>query len=147
MTGISGAEGEQAALETLAEPLGWLPLAGDKIAPGSGEREKLYALLNQTDVRDAVVAGAAQRFGYDLSQVEMHLYAGRFSTGVSETRIRAWAKEQFVGSGPIQVFDAQGVVATVREVAASKQYRDSAVLATLKVLEATGSLQPTGPGA
>ena len=39
MTGISEADWENAALETLAEPLGWLPLAGEKIAPGTGERE------------------------------------------------------------------------------------------------------------
>ncbi len=45
MTGISEADWENAAIETLAEPLGWLPLTGETIAPGSGERETWDELL------------------------------------------------------------------------------------------------------
>ncbi|MFZ2963444.1 MAG: hypothetical protein WA006_02030 [Rhodoglobus sp.] len=40
----------------------------------------------------------------------------------------------------ITVIGAGEVVEVVREVARSKQYRDNAVLATLKVLDATGAL-------
>ncbi len=41
--------------------------------------KKLYALLNDKDVRDNVLAGAASRYGYDLSQVHLRFYVGRFA--------------------------------------------------------------------
>ena len=43
-------------------------------------------------------------------------------------------------SGPIAVFGAAEVVKTVRTAAHSKQYRDDAVLATLKLLDVAGAL-------
>ncbi|WP_438853908.1 type I restriction endonuclease subunit R [Agromyces sp. M3QZ16-3] len=45
MTGISEAEWEQLALDTLAEPLLWRPAAGEAIAPGTDERESWGELL------------------------------------------------------------------------------------------------------
>lgn len=139
---LIGARRDRLVLATVKSFFGSRGVVADHVLGDDSHYSKLYALLNQHDLRDAVVASAATRFGYDLSQVELRLYAGRFSTPASESRIREWASEQFVGGGPIHVFDASGVIAKVREAAASKQYRDSAVLATLKVLEATGALPP-----
>lgn len=101
----------------------------------------LYALINDPLIRDTVVASAAERFGFCIDQVELRLYVGRFATSRSEEAVRAWCAEQFVGVGPIAVVGATEVVETVREVARSKQYRDNAVLATLKVLDAAGALR------
>jgi hypothetical protein len=139
---LVGARSDRLVLATVKSFFGSRGVVAEHVIGDESSYAKWYALLNQPDVRDAVVTGAATRFGYDQSQVEMRLYAGRFSTKASENRVRSWAAEQVVGGGPIRVFDAKGVVATVREVAAPKQYRDSAVLATLKVLEATGALRP-----
>jgi len=100
----------------------------------------LYALLNDVHIRDTVVASAAERFGFALDRVEIRLYVGRFATSTAETEIQAWCEGQVVGSGPITVIGAGEVVKVVREVARSKQYRDNAVLATLKVLDAAGEL-------
>lgn len=44
MVGISEAAWEQLTLDALGE-LGWLPAAGEKIAPGSGERDSWDELL------------------------------------------------------------------------------------------------------
>lgn len=104
---------------------------------------KLYRLLNDVAIREAVVAGAADRYGYDLSQVRLRLYVGRFAgpkKGVHETQIRQWCAGQHTGGGPIEVFGIDEVIARVREAAASKQYRDHQVLVTMKVLEAAGLL-------
>lgn len=101
----------------------------------------LYALLNDSDIRDAVVTGAAERFGFRHYQVELRLYVGKFAGGGSEAAVREWCAEQIVGAGPVVVIGAKEVVETVREVARSKQYRDNAVLATLKVLDAAGALR------
>lgn len=45
MTGISEAEWEQLALDTLAEPLLWRPVAGEAVAPGTDERDSWSELL------------------------------------------------------------------------------------------------------
>lgn len=68
---------------------------------------------------------------------------GRFSgrkAGAHEQRVRAWAAEQRVGGGPIEVIGVHDVVRVVREAAGDTQYRDSAVLATLKALQEAGQL-------
>lgn len=100
-----------------------------------------YALLNEPIVRKEVVTGAAERFGYSEQQIELRLYVGHFARKDSEGAIRDWFDTQLVGSGPIQLVGAKEVVETVRRVARKTEYRDSAVLATLKVLEASGALK------
>lgn len=110
-----------------------------------GALSRLYAMLNNADVRDQVVVGACDRYGYVQSQVEMRLYVGRFAgptKGENERSIRTWAATQTVGSGPIRVIGVTDVVETVRRVASSKQYRDDAALVALKVLDAAGQLKP-----
>ena len=70
-----------------------------------GRLSRLYALLNDSDVRSQVVAGASERYGYREEQVELRLYVGRFAAptkGDDERAIRAWAATQVVGSGAIR---------------------------------------------
>ncbi len=100
----------------------------------------LYALINDSVVRAAVVERAAERFGFTVDQVELRLYVGRFAGGTNEAEVRNWCATQVVGLGPIAVVGAAEVVETVRTVAQSKQYRDDAVLATLKLLDVAGAL-------
>ncbi|MGB3730814.1 MAG: type I restriction endonuclease subunit R [Microbacterium sp.] len=54
MTAISEAMWEQSALDTLAEPLGWRKVTGEKIAPGSGERDSWDELLIRPRLLDAL---------------------------------------------------------------------------------------------
>ncbi|WP_396667357.1 type I restriction endonuclease subunit R [Microbacterium sp. R86528] len=54
MTGFNEADWEQLALDTLGEPLGWRPITGDKIAPGSGERESWDELLIKPRLLEAM---------------------------------------------------------------------------------------------
>jgi hypothetical protein len=104
---------------------------------------KLYLLLNDEEIRKAVVTSAARRYGYRRNQVELRLYVGRFAgptKGQHEIEIRKWAAGQRVGRGSIKVLGADEVVDKVRKAAARKQYRDNPVLVTMKVLEAAGLL-------
>lgn len=113
-----------------------------------GTEARLYALLNDPEVRTQVIGGACKRYGYDTSQVEMRLYVGRFAApaqGTNEQRVRDWAAATEVGNGPIKVYGVAEVVEIVRRVASSKQYRDDAALVALKVLEAAGHLKPLPP--
>ena len=52
--GFSEAEWENLALEQLAEPLGWRPLAGELIAPGTGERDTWDELLIRPRLLEAL---------------------------------------------------------------------------------------------
>ena len=75
--------------------------------------------------------------------MQLRLYVGRFSgrkAGAHEQQVRAWAAKQRVGGGPIEVIGVKEVVGVVRETAGDTQYRDSAVLATLKALQEAGHL-------
>jgi hypothetical protein len=106
---------------------------------------KRYALLNNRAIRDRVIELAAERFGYDLDQVELRLYVGKFAgkVGTHDVRVKEWCASQHARGGPIKVVVVDEVVARVREVASKSQYRDNAALVALKVLQAAGALKPS----
>jgi len=54
MTAIPESMWEQSALDTLAEPLGWVSLSGEQIAPGSGERDGWDELLIRPRLLEAL---------------------------------------------------------------------------------------------
>jgi hypothetical protein len=137
---LVGARGDRLVLATVKSFFGSRGVVADQVSGSSATQSSLYALLNNEIVRNAVVAGAAKRFGFDESNVEVRLYVGKFAGSKNEADTREWCKTQIVGSGPIRVVGAHEVVDSVRKVAASRQYRDNAVLATIKVLEAAGAL-------
>jgi hypothetical protein len=115
-------------------------VTGETSNQGASRR---YRLLNDEVVRSRVVAEAAKRYHYRVDQVQLRLYVGRFSgpkAGKHEQRVRAWASEQRVGGGPIEVIGVQEIVRIVREAAGDTQYRDSAVLVALKALQEAGQL-------
>src|SRR3954452_10040037 len=110
----------------------------------------MYALLNDPVIRDGVIAGACERYGYRPDQVELRLYVGKFAapkSGKHENEIRAWCSHQTVGGQPIKVVSVQDVIGNVIAAASAKQYRDNPVVVTLKVLEAAGALTLTLPTA
>lgn len=101
----------------------------------------LYRILNDRELQEGVLTAASDRYGYPKSQIGLRLYAGRFAApkkGANEEAVREWAAKQKVGSGQIKVFNVAEVTESVMTVAESKQYRDSAVLATIKALAAAG---------
>ncbi len=142
---LIGARAGRLVLATVKSFFGSRGVAAEDVM-GTSKRikqNKLYALLNDPVVRRGVVRGAAKAYGYQMRQVELRLYAGKFaapSHGTHEAKIRAWCKKQRVGQGSIGVFGATDVVNDVRRLAANKQYRDNPVLATMKVLAAAGAL-------
>lgn len=142
---LVGARSDRLVLATVKSFFGSHGVAADHVA-GTAKREaynKRYALLNNPHVRDTVVKLAAERFGYQAQQIEMRLYVGKFAgakTGEHRRRIETWCAQQQVGSCPIQVIGVEDVVNRVRQVAQTNQYRDSAALVTMKLLDAAGVL-------
>jgi hypothetical protein len=137
---LVGANRDKLVLATVKSFFGSRGVAADHVTGKSAKFASLYAMLNDPIVREGVSEGAATRFGYDLDQVELRLYVGKFAGGDNEQRVREWCATQNVGSGPVAVVGASDVVRVVRRVAGSKTYRDSAVIAALKVLGATNNL-------
>jgi hypothetical protein len=104
-------------------------------APDSGG----YRLLNDRLIRDGVVQKAAELYGYDVEQVRLRLYVGKWAhtrgtDNKAETKL--WCSAQIVGAGPIEVFDVTDVVPEVKRVAASGTYINDPVIVALKVLAA-----------
>lgn len=139
---LVGARADRLVLVTVKSLFGSRGVVASHVRGEATEQRfnALYALINDSVVQTAVVQGAAERFGFTVDQVELRLHVGRFAGGTNETEVRNWCATQMVGSGPIGVVGAAEVVKTVRTVAQSKQYRDDAVLATLKLLDVAGAL-------
>lgn len=120
-------------------------VADDVMALGEPRANRLYAMLNDPVVRDALLNGASTRYGYRADEVEFRFYVGKFAgdkKGEHERRIREWCSGQSIGVGPIQVFALQEVASAARRVAASRTYRDNPALVAIKVLEAAHMLTP-----
>ncbi|TAM66861.1 MAG: type I restriction endonuclease subunit R [Microbacteriaceae bacterium] len=106
MTGISEADWENSALETLAEPLGWRPLGGDQIAPGSGERETWDELLIRPRLLDAM-----RRLNPDvpvnyLQQAAAEIAAPKSLDAITENYRN---HEYLVGGYPLSYIDSNGL--------------------------------------
>jgi hypothetical protein len=144
---LVGARADQLVLASVKSYFGSRGVPADHLMgeSSSAHLNKRYSLINDVELRTAIVGAAANRFGYPLQQVRLRLYVGRFAGSrpgeqSHEQRIRDWCATQKVGGGPIEVIDVREVVARVRVVAESRRYRDNAALVALKVLEAAGAL-------
>lgn len=139
---LVAARSDRLILATVKSFFGSRGVAAAHVRGDSGDSRgnALYAMLNASDVREAVITAACERFGFTSDQVELRLYVGKFASRANELQVREWCQNTIAGSGPITVIGAPAVVDAVRTVASSKQYRDDAVLATIKVLEAAGAL-------
>ncbi|HBX79286.1 MAG TPA: hypothetical protein DEG43_16725, partial [Acidimicrobiaceae bacterium] len=84
---LVGANSERLVLATVKSFFGSRGVVSDHVMGEKGYTS-WYALLNQPDIRDGVVRGACERFGYAVEQIEMRLYVGKFAGGTHETRIR-----------------------------------------------------------
>jgi hypothetical protein len=110
---------------------------------GDGGR---YRLLNDPTIRDGVLAGAAERYGYQPEQVSFRLYVGKFAgDGGDEAATRAWCLAQRVGAGPIEVVGLKQVIEKVRSVAARSTYINDPIVVSMKVLAAAGMLDLSAP--
>lgn len=143
---LVGARSGRLVLATVKSFLGSRGVVAEEVM-GIGETQanRRYAIINDPAVRDAILEGAAERYGYAPGQVEFRLYVGKFAGDKHrdhEKRIRAWCHDQAVGSGPIKVVGLDEVAAVARRVADSKTYRDNPALVAIKVLEAAQMLKP-----
>lgn len=93
-----------------------------------------YRMLNDHIVSKGLVTAAAEFFGYEESQVEVRLYAGKFAGKNGESIIREWASGQILGGGPIAIYNIAQVVGSVRAQAQLSTYSDNPALVAMKAI-------------
>lgn len=101
-----------------------------------------YTLFNEADVRDQVVARAAEQYGYPVEQVQLSLCVGKFAykDGRGEAKIRRHLGTMDVGAGPVQVFNLDEIMEGVLEASKASTYHDDPVIMTVKALAASGRI-------
>jgi hypothetical protein len=107
---------------------------------GVGGKVKGYTMLNDVEKRTKLFQVAAEKFGYDISQVEVRLYAGNF-TGTNEAQVRAWAETQILGGKPLQVWNSADLIQVVEAIAVDSAYQNNAVVALIKAQAVAKALQ------
>ena len=135
---LVGANSDKLVLATVKSFFGSRGVVAAAVA-GAGSSSGLYRLLNDEFIRDEVIKAASNRYGYELDQIYLRLYVGKFS-GSDEQHVRAWCAEQRLPSGPIEVFNVREVVDLVKEKSGQTTYIDNASIVALKVLEAAGEI-------
>ncbi|MCB1297846.1 MAG: type I restriction endonuclease subunit R, partial [Microthrixaceae bacterium] len=105
MTGISEADWENAALDTLAEPLGWQPMEGEKIAPGTGEREAWDELLIRGRLLEAMRRLNPEVPVSYLQQALAEIAAPKSLDAITENHR---VHEYLVGGYPLSYIDSDG---------------------------------------
>jgi hypothetical protein len=145
---LIGARADRLVLATVKSYLGSRGVVAEHVT-GETTNEaarRRYSLLNRPEVRGKVVKAAVKAYGYRTRHVELRLYVGKFAgSGANEKAVRAWAKRQRVGAGPVGVYGLADVVGEVRQAASRTEYRDNPVLVTMKVLAAAGMLSEGAP--
>lgn len=106
MTAIPESVWEQTAKETLAEPLGWKPLTGDQIAPGSGERDSWDELLIRPRLLEAL-----RRLNADIPAQYLQQAAVEITSPTSQDAITENHRiHRFLTTGyPLSYIDHDGV--------------------------------------
>ena len=146
---LIAARADHLILATVKSFLGSRGVVADHVIGSSNNiaANKRYVILNDREIRKSIVRQAAKRYGYSLDQVQLGLYVGRFSgpsKGEHEQRVRDWCLRQRIGVGPIEVFSLTDMVETVVHAATdAKQYRDNAILVTMRLLNAANLLKPS----
>lgn len=143
---LLGARADRLVLATVKSFFGSRGVQAREVT-GAGGNTGGYRLLNDPVIRDEVVKGAADRFGYTEQQVFLRLYVGKFVRRKDGTDDRAaitrWCQATRAGGGRIEVFGVDDVVAKARSVAVRKSYVDDPVVVAMKVLSAAGVLDLT----
>jgi len=78
---LVGARSDRLVLATVKSFFGSRGVVAEHVTGATADEgaRKRYRLLNDPELRTAVVAAAAERFGYQAGQVRLRLYAGKFA--------------------------------------------------------------------
>jgi hypothetical protein len=99
-----------------------------------------YSLFNDAEVREGIIRGASERYGYSPRQICLALFVGRFRSEHDERAIREHLGTMRAGGGCVQVIGLSELIQTLRDVASRGTYINDPVVVTLKALREAGQL-------
>jgi hypothetical protein len=141
---LVGANSRKLVLASVKSFLGSRGVAAEYVSGTSTNQaaNRRYAMFNNAAVRQGVIDGACELYGYKPKQLELRLYAGKFADkhGRHRQQIADYLSGLDIGGGKLRLFGLDDVVPRAIELAGSKQYRDNAALVAIKVLDAAGRL-------
>lgn len=141
---LVGANSRRLVLASVKSFLGSRGVAAEHVTGSSANRAAngRYAMFNNATVRQGVIDGACERYGYKPRQLELRLYAGKFADkrGRHREQIAEYLSSLEIGGGKLRLFGLDDVVPRALQLAGSTQYRDNAALVAIKVLDAAGVL-------
>jgi len=97
-----------------------------------------YKLLNDAELRASVVNEAASQFGFNVKEVEMRLYVGKFAKGHEEPIKAHFAN---FSDPPVEVLSLDAIMEAVIRAAEIGTYTDDPVVVAVKALKAAGRIR------
>ncbi len=89
-------------------------------------------MINDKKKRAELIELVAEKYGYDVKDVEVRLYAGKFAGKTGEQLIRDWASKQILGGYELQVVNALQLSTVIEALAKETHYQNNIAVAFAK---------------
>ncbi len=99
---------------------------------GTGRGASGYTMINDKKKRAELIELVAAKYGYEVKDVEVRLYAGKFAGVQGEQIIRDWASKQVLGGGVLQVVNALQLSKVIFALAKESHYQNNVAIAFAK---------------
>jgi hypothetical protein len=99
---------------------------------GTGRGASGYTMINDKKKRAELIERVADKYGYEVKDVEVRLYAGKFAGVQGEQIIRDWASKQVLGGGVLQVVNALQLSKVIFALAKESHYQNKVAIAFAK---------------
>jgi hypothetical protein len=99
---------------------------------GTGRGASGYTMINDKKKRAELIKLVAEKYGYEVKDVEVRLYAGKFAGVQGEQMIRDWASKQQLGGGVLQVVNALQLSTVIFALAKESHYQNKVAIAFAK---------------
>jgi hypothetical protein len=99
---------------------------------GTGRGASGYTMINDVKKRAELIELVAAKYGYEVKDVEVRLYAGKFAGLKGEQMIRDWASKQELGGGVLQVVNALQLSKVIFALAKESHYQNNVAIAFAK---------------
>ena len=99
---------------------------------GTGRGASGYTMINDVKKRAELIELVAEKYGYEVKEVEVRLYAGKFAGIQGEQIIRDWASMQVLGGGVLQVVNSLQLSKVIFALAKESHYQNNVAIAFAK---------------
>ena len=101
---------------------------------------KQFSIINDLNVQEQIIAGAADRFGYPKGEIQIWVFVGHFKNG-HENPIREHLNQVSRNGVRMKVYGLNEIVEGVMEASKSTTYFNNQVVVALKCLREADKLK------